>query len=191
MNVDNYFSLMNRIIGYLALLMVCVSCSDFIQAESPTRPSVAIASVTPVPTIELSSSEILFPDKLYDALPVMQGICFESAWDAAGTIFIMRSAEEHIRFYDAADNSKLCRRAVERYPFDFSQGDVLAGLWNRGIGCTAKHDITAYQRNDAEHTIEIAIQFSTEGSCNYELVRGFWLGIPNAQNYDITINWSK
>jgi hypothetical protein len=80
---------------------------------------------------------------------------------------------------------------VERFPFDFSQGDVLAGLWKRGTGCKAGHEISDYQRNDVEGIIQIEVQFFTEGDCNYELVRGFWLGVTNAQDYEITINWRE
>lgn len=176
-------------IGFnIFLLILCSGCFlDFNQTIVPTRSVVEPSSVKAQAT--LATSIITLPDNLYDALGVMQGICFEAAWDAAGQIFIMRSAEEHIQFYNGADHSQLCRHPVKRYPFDFSTGDVLAGLWNRGTGCTAKHEIMDYQRNDAERTIHIQLQFSTQGDCNYQLVRGFWLAIPNAQDYEISIDW--
>jgi hypothetical protein len=103
----------------------------------------------------------------------------------------LRSAEEHIHFYNLVDNSNLCRNPAERLPFDFSTGDVLAGLWNRGTGCTASHSITAFQRDDTTKVINILVAFSTEGDCPYELVRGFWLGIHNAQDYQITIAYGE
>jgi hypothetical protein len=185
--------LMKLIFFCLFLPLLLTACSLDLAQDSPlpTRPVVIIPSVTPPPSVETTVTLLTLPDNLYDSLPVMQGICFESAWDAAGRVFIMRSAEEHIQFYDAADNSTLCRRGVERFPFDFTGGDVLAGLWNRGIGCTASHEIVNYQGDDLAKNIQIEVLFITDGDCPYELVRGFWVGIPNAQDYEITIDWSE
>lgn len=172
-------------IGYLL-----TACNLVTETAPPTRAQVVIPSAqvqvsdnavpdtTPSPTLS---------DDTYDALPVMQGICFEAAWDAAGTVFIFRNSADHIRFYDLADHSQLCRQAVTRYPFDFERGDILAGLWNRGQGCTARHDVIDYQRDDRARTIVIALQFVTEGDCSYDLVRGFWLGIQQASDYELTI----
>jgi len=175
-----------RLIFYLALAYLLTGCFlnpiDFNQGQ----PYVSIPSITPAPQTPDPLVTPL-PDNLVDALDVMRGICFEAAFDAAGQVFIMRTAEEHINFYGLADNSGLCRRAVVRYPFDFSDGDVLAGLWNTGIGCVARHDVTRYQRDDTNRAIRIEAQFITEGDCNYELVRGFWVGIPNATDYTIDI----
>ena len=156
-----------------------------------TRPSITIPSITP----DLTAQAIGTPDNTqngyYDALASTAGICFEAAWDAAGSVFIMRTAEEHIRFYDLVDNSRLCRRAVRREPFDFTTGDVLVGIWNRGSGCTATHDITSFERDDSARTVVIQAQFSTAGDCSYELVRGLWLGIENARDYDIRLEVSN
>ena len=117
----------------------------------------------------------------------VRGICFEAAWDAAGRIFIIQSAEDHIRFYDLADNSHLCRRPVGRVPRDFSTGYVIAGFWSRGMGCTASHQVLDFFRNDDARTITMHIAFSTAGSCPYELVRPFWIGLKNANGYEITL----
>lgn len=114
------------------------------------------------------------------------GICFEAAWDAAGRVFIIRTAEEHIRFYDLADNSHLCRRPVGRVPRDFSTGYVIAGFWSRGIGCKARHEVTGFFRDDDRKTILMQVKFITEGNCNYELVRPFWIGLENAAGHEIT-----
>ena len=84
-----------------------------------------------------------------------------------------------------ADNSHLCRHPVTRIPFDFSSGRVLAGLWSKGVGCTAHHNLTNFQRDDAAKKIVIQLQFVTEGDCNYELVRPFWIGINSAADYTI------
>lgn len=128
-----------------------------------------------------------FPFGLEDALPVMSGICYDAAFDARDQVFVIRNAEDHINFYDLADNSQLCSRPVVRYPFDFRNGDVLAGLWSYGMGCKANHRITAFERDDTEKAIEISAEFYTEGDCNYELVRPFWIRIPNASEHTINI----
>lgn len=158
-------------------------------AEATTPEMTVEPSTTTIPPTELpASTPTAFPNGLYDALHVMSGICFESAFDAAGQVFVLRDAEAHIRFYSLADNAGLCRRAVTRYPFDFSQGDILAGLWSVGAGCVARHDILAVERDDPAQTLAITLDFVTEGACPYELVRPFWVGIPNATNYDIRID---
>ncbi len=120
-----------------------------------------------------------------DESAVVSGICFEAAFDAAGQIFIVRDAEEHIHFYDLADNSRLCRHPVTRLPFDFNGERVLAGLWSKGIGCSAHHNLTQFERDDSARRVVIQLEFITEGDCNYELIRPFWLGIPNAAEYEI------
>ena len=182
-----------RFLFSLSIIILCLTgCYVASSNETdPTRNAVTIASITPNLSPEVSSTPPPtpnnFPEGIYDALPSVMGICFEASWDASDNIFIIRSAEEHIRFYDLADNSELCRRAVGRVPFDFSGGDILLGTWTRGTGCTAQHTITNYARDDNAKTITIQAQFSTEGDCPYELVRGFWLGIDGAQDYDITL----
>lgn len=178
-------------------LIVCVllitGCSLLpANTTEPTTVAVSIPSVAPVPTVpsmptNTPTSDMVYPDGLQDVLPILSGICFESAWDAAGQVFILRSAEEHIRFYNLADNSALCRRPVVRHPFDFTQGEVLAGLWSRGYGCVAHYEIYDYDRNDDAKTVRIVLDFFTEGDCPYELVRGFWVSIASAQDYAIEI----
>ncbi|MBZ0290354.1 MAG: hypothetical protein K8I30_22200 [Anaerolineae bacterium] len=117
----------------------------------------------------------------------MSGICFEAALDTAGKVFILHNPQEHIRFYDLADNSQLCRRPVTRSPFDFKNGRVLAGLWSYGTGCAARHDVLAINRDDAARTLTIRLRFVTEGECDYELLRPFWIGLDGVGNYAITI----
>lgn len=176
---------------YFLLFFLLTGCNLLSSEEvNPTRPAILLPSQTPALN-ETPNPAIPLPERLFDALPVMQGICFETAWDAAGQVFIMRTAEEHIHFYGLVDNSRLCRRAVERLPFDFSTGNVLAGLWNRGYGCTASHSINEYLRDEAAQTIRLNISFQTQGDCPYELVRGFWLGFINAKDYQISIEWSE
>lgn len=147
--------------------------------------------VPQTPVIVRLASPTPQPDSGYgwvDAAPVMSGICFEAAFDAAGQVFVLRSAEDHIRFYDLADNSGLCPRPVERHPFDFSSGDVLVGLWSAGLGCTARHDVVDVARDDIAQTLTIRLRFVVEGDCPYELVRPFWIVIPGVGTYNITID---
>lgn len=122
-----------------------------------------------------------------DASDVMAGICFEAADDAVGRVFVIRSSAELDAFFGLADNSQLCRRAVQRGAFDFANGRVLAGVWSAGFGCVARHNVDAFERDNEAKTILIRLTLMIEGDCPYELVRPFWIGIPNAQEHDITI----
>ncbi len=173
--------------GAWCVVLLFVSGCYLLPDQHPATPhSIAIPSITPAST-DAPPLQSDLPGGLQDMLPVMSGICFEAAYDAREQVFVLRSAEEHIRFYDLADNSGLCRRPVRRNPFDFSHGAVLAGLWSYGYGCDANHEIVQYQRDDDANTIFIQLAFFTEGDCNYELIRPFWVGIPDAQDYDIQI----
>ena len=118
----------------------------------------------------------------------MSGICFEAALDAAGKVFVLRDSRAHIQFYDLADNSQLCRHPVTRNVFEFSSGRILAGLWSYGKGCTAHHDVLAVNRDDAARTLTIQLRFVTEGTCDYELLRPFWIGLDGVSDYQIQIN---
>jgi hypothetical protein len=127
------------------------------------------------------------PPGLRDVLPLMSGICFEAAYDAAGRVFVLRSAAELEAFYGLADNSRLCRRAVTRYPHDFAGGEVLVGTWTRGLGCTARHELLDAVRDDAARSLRLAFRFITEGDCPYELVRPLWIAVSQAADYDISL----
>lgn len=127
------------------------------------------------------------PGGLSDAREVLAGICFESAWDAAGRVFVLRSLGQLNQLFDLADQSELCLRPVARVAHDFRDGAVIAGLWSRGMGCTARHEWLAYSRDDEEKRVRLALRFITEGTCNYELVRPFWVEIPGAPDYQIEI----
>lgn len=122
-----------------------------------------------------------------DASAVTNAICFEAAFDAAGQVFVLRDEATLTAFYDGVDHSELCRHPVTRFPFDFEAGQVLVGLWNRGQGCTAQHDILGVNRDDSTHELTIRLGFSTEGDCNYELVRGFWIALEGMADYQVTI----
>jgi hypothetical protein len=160
-----------------ALLAGCIQSQSSPPPPDMTAPPVAVTA-PPSPTG-------IYPWR--DANAVMSGICFEAAFDAAGQVYVLRNAEDHIRFYDLADHSQLCRHPVTRTPFDFSSGDVLAGLWRRGQGCSAHYDVLAFTRDDAAQTFTITLRFVTEGDCPYDLVSPFWAGLPGLADYDIHI----
>lgn len=122
-----------------------------------------------------------------DASDVMAGLCFEAANDAAGRVFVIRDSAELDMFFWLADNSQLCRRRVERGTFDFTNGRVLAGVWSAGRGCKARHDVDRFERDNEAKTIVIDLTLVIEGDCPYQLVRPFWISIPNAQEHEITI----
>ena len=150
-------------LNFVFLILALMGCEAFLQ-------------VTPTPDLSWQPAD-----------EVMAGICFEAAFDAAGQVFVLESAAELADFYDLADHSELCRRPVPRAAFDFSGGQVLAGLWSRGSGCKARHDIEAYERHEAARQVSLHLRFVTEGDCPYELVRPFWVSIPQAAGYDIHI----
>jgi hypothetical protein len=122
-----------------------------------------------------------------EADALFAGLCFESVFDAAGRVFVVRSADELRTLYDLADSSGLCARPVARAEGDWSEGRVLAGLWSRGEGCTARHTITHMVRDEADRQITLTVRLETEGACPYELVEPFWISIPDAQEYAIVI----
>ena len=170
----------------LVLALTLVSACTILEPA----PIVTVAPSSPVP---ISSLNPLLPtptDLPYpwqDANPIMSGVCFEAAADAAGRVFILRSPEDHIAFYDLADSSGLCRHPVPREPFDFAGGNVLVGLWSKGVGCAAFHEIVDVMRDDVARIYSIHLRFITQGACSYELVRPFWIGLENMADYDIRI----
>lgn len=166
---------------WLLVSLYLASCQPELDVITPSLSPIAIASLDPV----LESSGIR------DVRTVHEQICFEAAYDARDQIFVIRDALTHIRFYEGVDNSKLCRQAVERRPFDFSTGHVLAGGWSYGYGCKAHHEIIEVQRDDANKRLLVVARFITEGDCAYELIRPFWLDIPDATDYQIDIQFQS
>lgn len=137
-------------------------------------PVVVIVQDVPVPTPAVPAP---------DAGAVMSGICFAAAQDAAGRLFVLRSAAELEHLFDLADNSRLCRRPVQRHEFDFSDGRVLAGLWSAARGCTLRHEVVQWQRDDSARQIRLQLRLRSAGACDYELVRPWWLALENATDY--------
>jgi hypothetical protein len=115
-------------------------------------------------------------------------VCFEAAFSLADRVFALRQAEDLIAFYDHIDNSQLCRHPVTRYPFDFSNGRILVGLWSKGRGCRARHDLVGVTRDDASRGFALNLLLVIEGDCNYELLRPFWVGLEGLTEYSIQIN---
>ena len=159
----------------LLLWMLLAGCNLTDDLLPTDMVSTSVPTATPVAAVMLEQTD------------VMRSICFEAAFDAADRVFVLRSAEEYIRFYDLADNSRLCRHPVERVPFDFSSGRILAGLWNKGMGCTARHIIDHVTRDDDAKQVILDARFITEGDCSYELVRPFWLALDGVADYTIQI----
>lgn len=155
----------------------------------PTSPPTS-GTALPAATAELAPP---LPDATFSPFPwsdenaIVSGICFESAFDAAGRLFVLKNEADLIAFYDLADNSRLCRRPVARAAFDFSGERVLIGLWSTGRGCTARHDIMDVIQDDAARTFTLALRWVTEGDCNYELVRPFWIGLRGMRDYQINV----
>jgi hypothetical protein len=82
------------------------------------------------------------------------------------------------------DELALCRHPVTRYPFDFDSGRVLVGFWQVGQGCSAHHEVQT-SRDEANKIITLTMTFVQEGTCPYELVRPFWVSIPDAVGWQI------
>jgi hypothetical protein len=144
------------------------------------------APVTPEPSVPLSQTPL--PLALFDASPVFAGICFASANDAAGRVFLLRSQADLNALFDGSDNSRFCDRPVERRPFDFAKTDgvptrAIIGTWSRGQGCTARHEVISVTIDEAARILQIRVRFIISGACPYELVRPLWLGVPEASHY--------
>ncbi len=166
------------------LLLTAILLSGCFEGREPPPPTLPLIRM---PSVEAPTRTPALDYSLTDESAVMSGICFESALDAVGKVFVLRNAADHIHLYDLADNSGLCRRPVRRHPFDFENGRVLAGLWSTGWGCTARHEVLDLARDDDAKTIAIRLRFVTEGDCPYELVRPFWIGLYGVTDYAIEI----
>lgn len=122
-----------------------------------------------------------------DANPVFTGICFEAALNYTGRVFVIRDAAQHIQFYNQMDAINLCRQEVTRHAFDFNNGNILAGLWTAGRGCTARHEVIGVGWEDNTKQVTIVLKFIVEGACNYELARPFWISLEGASDYSVNI----
>lgn len=172
-------------------LIFCAACTRDAPEATPT-PTLSELVPTPTDVLPITPTWTLLPFAFADANSIFEGICFESAYDAAGRVFVMRSAEALTALFDGSDNSQFCPRPVTRREFDFAPVDgiptrAIAGLWSRGRGCDARHEVLSVDQDDTARTYIIRLRFVTEGSCDYELVRPFWIGINGMNDYDIRI----
>jgi hypothetical protein len=170
---------------YLFIMLFATACS----AAEPT-----VDLRTPIGQVELVSETAIpaatatLPSYPWaDESSIVSGVCFEAARDMAvmDRRFVLRSGLEHIEFYNAIDSTNLCLRPVERVSFDFNAGRALAGLWSAGRGCTAQHEVMAYSVE--QNTLNLALRFVTEGDCNYELIRPFWISFDGALSLNLTV----
>lgn len=151
-----------------------------LQPSAPAAPSAAAPAAPP--------AAVSTPSPPWtDASRVFDGVCFEAAQAISGQVFVLRTAQDHIQFYDRVDQSALCRHPITRSPFEFGNGQILAGLWSAGYGCKAHHDLIAYQQDDANRRLIIVLRFVTEGTCDYQLLRAYWIGLDGLTGYDIQI----
>lgn len=173
--------------GVALLLTGCIRTAP----PSPLPTNTEGLVPTPTDLLAPTLSGTALPYDITDANALVSGICFESANDAAGRVFVLRSAEELTTLFDLSDNSQFCRHPVRRAAFDFGGGNVapraIAGLWSRGRGCVARHEVTAVERDDVARTFILRLRFIPEGECNYELVRPFWVSISGFNDYDIRL----
>lgn len=177
-------SLITILVCVIGLFLAgCLRLTRIPPADVATPGETATSTTQAPATLTPTATPIPYP--WTDENVVMSGVCFEYALDQAGQVFVLRDAEAHIRFYGDVDASRLCRHPVTRVPFDFEEGHVLAGLWSAGHGCTARHEVLDVQRDDSKQILIIRLKFVTEGACDYELVRPFWIGLEDAADYQI------
>lgn len=176
----NWYLRMIELVIVLSIVFLLSGCirgdSGMTATNLPSSPQIVVTSPAGTATYLWS-----------DASTLMSGICFEAALYHAEQVFVVRDAGQHIQFYDQIDATRLCRQPVTRHPFDFSNGHVLAGLWSAGRGCTARHDVMGMVQDDRAKQIVIQLKFISEGQCNYELVRPFWINAEGMNGYRIDI----
>lgn len=182
---------MNSLKLWVLLIWAVGAVGCAFQAEVPVTVVVLPPTATPTPTATLPPSPTPtatpVPLPWTDANAVMAGVCFEAALAAAGETIVLRSAEDHIRFYNQVDESGLCRRPVGREPFDFAGGArVLAGGWSYGRGCDAAHTVTDYTLTDGGLALSLA--FATAGDCDYELLQPFWVAVEGVTDVQIRVS---
>lgn len=174
---------------FFAIALFVTACHTNLVPLPTATPFTPATNTPPTsPTAEPTASATPTATPAYpwtDASAVMGGICFESVYDAAGQTFVIRSADELRRFFDLADGSGLCRLPVRRAEFDFGSETILAGVWSKGIGCDARHEVGTIQRDDESQRLTVYLTFVTEGDCPYELVQPFWVALEGMPTYAV------
>ena len=168
-------------VALLLTVLLMTACS-LLPVEPTLEPPTTAPDLTPAP------ASTPLPFALIDANPVFSGICFESVYDAAGRTFVLRNAEELNTLFNESDNSGYCRRPAQRGSFDFRDGQrAIIGMWGRGQGCEAHHQIDRVDIDDVARTFIIRARLVVTGDCPYELVRPLWLGVSGYNDYDIRL----
>lgn len=165
---------MYKLLIGIALIFLMTACSLNDSTLTPLASPIGVLTPDPTPPALWKPAESL-----------MRGICFESAYDAAGQVFIFRNRAELDTFYNLADNSRLCRRPVRRSDEPFTDGRIIAGLWSRAIGCDARHEVIDSRRD--QEAVTIRLRLIVEGTCPYQLVEPFWIAIDQASDLAIQL----
>ncbi len=175
-----------RIHSGIALILILAACGSPAPVEPPT---VSVPPSAPPPSPAPTSGYAALPPGWTDESALLAGLCFESVWDAAAQrdTFVLRGPDDLNRLYDLADHSGLCRRPVRRAQADFSGGRVIVGTWTRGRGCSAQHVIREVRRDDLARLFALTIELRVSGTCPYDLVRPFWIGLPGLADYDVRL----
>jgi hypothetical protein len=147
-------------------------------AATPTDASAAGSSLSPAPLPSLTP-DMAYVDKPYeDARAIFAGVCFNYWAEQVNRIYILKTAFDHIHFYNEVDESGLCRFPVVRNPFDFEGGRILIGAINVGTGCWAYTDPIDLVTDNAAKTVIMRVGWAVAGDCAYRLARPFWVSIP-------------
>jgi hypothetical protein len=174
-------------VAWLGLLLT----SGCIRLEriSPATPS---AVEVPTAQVTLVSSATSTPDYGWeDVNNLMDSVCFEYAESATGQVFRISNAAALDAFYTQIDHSQLCEDPVNRMSYPFNNNEMIVGLWNSGIGCTARYEVQNVQRDNAQKQEAIQLKFIIEGDCPYDLVQPFWIALPQSADVAIQISVQK
>lgn len=171
-----------RLFASIGVFVLLATACTLGTTPSPTpvperTPDVPVeATATPVPELPWN-----------DVASVMEGVCFEAAFDVRDQVFVFRNTAELTAFFDMLDGLGVCRRAIERGTFDFADGQAIAGLWSYDFGCTAQHTLVDFTREQSPPSISIRLNLEIGGDCPYELLRPFWISLRDAASAEITI----
>ena len=106
---------------------------------------------------------------------LLDGVCTEFLFTAAGETFVWDTPEALAAFYDRADESEQCPGRVARGAFDFDER-ALAGAIALAIGCDASFRVEGLVEGTEARTLLLALQI--EPGCDYELVEPLLLAVP-------------
>ena len=165
-------------------LLLTAGCIRLERISTATPLPVNISTVQPTIPLATNTPDYGWTDVNY----LMDGICFEAALNAAGQVFKIGDAATLEAFYTQIDSSQLCEDPVNHMTYPYNNGEVIMGLWSKGMGCSARYTIQNIQRDDIQKQEAIQLQFITEGDCPYELVQPFWIALPQSEGYSIQLD---